>query len=229
MTDHTRHTYSEYSGEYFKRLYMALSFALDAHFGQIYKGYNNNEDTPYIMHPIRVASMVPPGHCVIVAILHDCLEDAGILPEWLTDVERNALLLLTRNKSSVTYLDYIKEIACAVGKSAEIARTVKLADLNDNIAQGPPPSLLTRYQVAKNILENAEKHLSPLPDYGDNIPWEEFKNLIEIGMFIDYDGHGIWSTETQCDDSGKIIKPSLIKQGFQIRPEWATHVCWFNR
>lgn len=68
---------------------------------------------------------------------------------------------------------------------------------------------------------------SPLPpiEDGQHMSWEEFEQDVKHGGLIDYDGFAELATATQT--SNKIIKPSDV-EGLQ-RPEWATHVVWYNR
>lgn len=75
--------------------------------------------------------------CVILAYMHDLLEDTAFTlsedaPEWLT---RN-LKLLTKPKCE-TYLVYIKRIrnSLYVDKENALAYWVKLADMQDHLAQ----------------------------------------------------------------------------------------------
>lgn len=107
----------------------ALQLALAAHEGQVDKA-----GKPYILHPMTVASLQKTEECIIVALLHDVVEDAkdrGFTLEYIADhgfsyevIE--ALRLLTHDKD-VDYFEYIHAI-----KQNEIARKVKLADLAHN-------------------------------------------------------------------------------------------------
>jgi hypothetical protein len=67
----------------------------------------------------------------------------------------------------------------------------------------------------------------PIPDYGDHMTWEHFKECVDSGGFIDYDGYGDLATADQC--SNVTISPSKLSDGKWKRPEWATHVVWYNR
>ncbi len=57
------------------------------------------------------------------------------------------------------------------------------------------------------------------------MPYLEWEEAVKFGDFIDYDGHGYLSTETEMSD--KLILPSDV--GNKFKPKWATHVAWFNR
>lgn len=67
--------------------------------------------------------------------------------------------------------------------------------------------------------------LSDIPEYGDLITFEDFKEMCESGGFIDYDGSGNYSTKTQMSNID--VYPSDIKSG-RYRTDF-THVVWFNR
>lgn len=125
----------------------AIAFAADAHRGQVYRSYGDHADEPYILHPLRVMAAVS-DRAKVVAVLHDCMEDAGRLPDWLHEGERAALAALTRDKKSDTYSEYIWVLSAVQGTWAEIAREVKVADLRDNLAHDPPPRLRERYEAA---------------------------------------------------------------------------------
>lgn len=119
-------------------------------------------------HPERVAQAVP-DHCKLAALLHDAIED-GHLP-WgatftLAADAGAALRLLTRNPSE-TYAKYIDEIAQAaqVTVAGQIALTVKLADLHDNLhGRDTPPasSHRKRYERALAVLQAAQGTADPL-------------------------------------------------------------------
>jgi hypothetical protein len=68
--------------------------------------------------------------------------------------------------------------------------------------------------------------LEPNPDYGDLITVEAFANAVKYKAFIDYDGHGYWSDGKRYLSANQ-IRPSTFTLG--LKPEWATHVIWFNR
>lgn len=53
---------------------------------------------------------------------------------------------------------------------------------------------------------------------------EEFKNLVEIDAFIDYDGYG-HPVKNNLADPSIYVLPSKIKD----IPKDATHIVWYNR
>lgn len=64
-----------------------------------------------------------------------------------------------------------------------------------------------------------------VPDYGDHMTLEEFRENVECGGFIDYDGFGHLATATQ--ESDVRIYPSDLKT-MKIDVKY-THVVWYNR
>ncbi len=79
-------------------------------------------------------------------------------------------------------------------------------------------------------------NLEPHPNYGDLMTIDEFKKAVEDGMFIDFDGYGNWATKTEYELPSN-VKPSHFYKPVKVaghnlidlKPEWATHILWFNR
>src|SRR3954447_18230004 len=122
-----------------------------------------------VEHLARVAAAVPPD-AQATAWLHDLLEGSDADPaelcdEGLSDVELAALELLTRTPSEVYEL-YALRIAHAPGEEGRLARAVKLADLDDHLAHGPPPLTAPPYAWARRHISSAQ---SPRPEPGG--PW----------------------------------------------------------
>lgn len=93
-----------------------------------------------IEHVERVAASVPEDVRAL-AYLHDVLERGDEAMEdlrelGLDDIELTVLSLLTRRPDE-RYMAYIMRIARAEGDPGRIARTVKLADLDDHLRQRP--------------------------------------------------------------------------------------------
>lgn len=104
----------------------AMRLCFEAHKDQTDKG-----GMPYVFHPFHVAEQMQTEETVIVALLHDVVEDTDYtiddlramgFPEPVTD----ALTLLTHTKG-IPYMEYVAAI-----KSNPIATAVKLADLRHN-------------------------------------------------------------------------------------------------
>ena len=145
---------------------IAVGIATIAHRGQLDKlGYD------YIDHPARVAESFdwlnePVEHCT--AWLHDVIEDtdvsaadllkAGMLPEIVTAVE-----LMTR-RADVADADYYDRI-----RQNSAALAVKLADINDNLADWRFRKLDYDTQVRlSNKYFHARQLLQPATDETEN-------------------------------------------------------------
>ena len=106
----------------------AMLIAYDAHKDKLDKG-----GAPYIFHPFHLAEQMNSEEAVIIALLHDVVEDT----DWtIEDMEKkgfsnniiDALKLLTHN-DDIEYLEYIRQIKLSTNK---YAKEVKLADLKHN-------------------------------------------------------------------------------------------------
>jgi (p)ppGpp synthase/HD superfamily hydrolase len=136
----------------------AIRFATSAHEGQVDKA-----GQPYILHPLRVMLDCTERREQIAALLHDTVEDCPGVS--LQTIERrfgkeiaDAVDALT-NRSGENYADFIRRCA-----RNPIARTVKAADLRDNmdlarLGRAPTQDDLARhrkYQDAAAILSGEE-------------------------------------------------------------------------
>lgn len=104
----------------------AISIALKAHAGQIDKA-----GAPYIMHPLRLMMQMKTENEMLVAVLHDVVEDSDTTLEDLKiagfpDEVLQAVNILTHRETD-SYEQYLAGI-----KPNPLARAVKLADLHDN-------------------------------------------------------------------------------------------------
>ena len=124
----------------------ALRLSFVAHKDQLDKS-----GMPYVYHPFHVAEQMETEETVVVALLHDVVEDTDYTLDDLhamgfPDNVVEALALMTHD-DSVPYLDYVAKL-----KSNTIARAVKLADLRHN-------SDLSRMdKVDDKALERVEKY-----------------------------------------------------------------------
>lgn len=126
----------------------AMRICFDAHKDQVDKS-----GVPYVFHPYHLAEQMKDEATIVVALLHDVLEDthytladlrtAGF-PEYILD----AVVLMT-HKRGVPYMDYINKI-----KGNAIARQVKLADLRHN----SDLSRLRLTEVSSGDVQRAEKY-----------------------------------------------------------------------
>jgi (p)ppGpp synthase/HD superfamily hydrolase len=104
----------------------ALQIAARAHEGQ-----KDKEGLPYILHPLRAMMKVQGEDARIVAVLHDVIEDTAVTADDLRQAGLSesivAAVLCVTHRKDEPYADYV--VRC---KGNEVARQVKLADLEDN-------------------------------------------------------------------------------------------------
>lgn len=105
----------------------ALGIALIAHAGQ-----KDKAGAPYILHPLRLMMAAPDSDAQVVALLHDVLEDSQLTEDDLCQAGIPAhicaaVATLTRQLDE-TYEEFIERIA-----EDELARTVKILDIKDNL------------------------------------------------------------------------------------------------
>src|SRR5262245_30841997 len=104
----------------------ALQIAAKAHEGQ-----RDKEGLPYILHPLRVMMRVRGEDAQVVAVLHDVVEDTAVTPDDLRQAGFGeailAAVVCVTHRKDEPYADYV--VRC---KGNEVARRVKLADLEDN-------------------------------------------------------------------------------------------------
>lgn len=107
----------------------AMDIASTVHKHQLDKGGH-----AYIMHPCRIACRCATDEQIIVALLHDTIEDgqpyvkeefsiSNLFPQNIKD----AVDAITRREGE-SYMQYIKRCA-----ENEIAKAVKILDLEDNM------------------------------------------------------------------------------------------------
>ena len=114
----------------------SIEIALEAHHGQ-----KDKSDLPYIIHHLRVMLGMHTLEEMIIAVLHDVLEDSKINEDYLIakGISRNSiktLKLLT--KSNGDYSNYIKNL-----KSDPVAVKIKEADIIDNMNITRPKTIDT--------------------------------------------------------------------------------------
>lgn len=148
----------------------AINIASQAHRNQKDKGGN-----PYILHCLRVMLQMETEESMIIAVLHDVVEDTGWDWRGLMEAGANGKIvhtigLLTRLRgympssknptfANETYREYIYKIA---NSRSPVAIKVKMADLRDNLNLNRLPideigtfkSLIEREKWALQYLEN---------------------------------------------------------------------------
>ena len=111
---------------YTKMTRRAINIMFDAH-----KEQKDKSGQPYVFHPFHLAEQMDDENSVIVALLHDLIEDTDYTLNDLVELGFSeevceALKLMTHDPN-VDYMEYVKLI-----KSNPIARKVKIADLKHN-------------------------------------------------------------------------------------------------
>lgn len=104
---------------------------------EVHEGQRDKAGAPYILHPLRVMASVEGEDAKIVAVLHDVIEDAQV--EGIEERVRAALsggdskrlmaaLDALTKRDGEGYEAFIERVA-----PNDLARRVKLADLQDNM------------------------------------------------------------------------------------------------
>jgi (p)ppGpp synthase/HD superfamily hydrolase len=135
----------------------AISFAYDKH-----EGVLDRAGVPYILHPLAVMSSVEPDlEAMIVAVLHDVIEDTDttlleLAVEFGADVAEGVEAVSRREDE--TYRLFIRRAA-----RHPVGRKVKIADIRHNmdLSRLPPEErawgkrmIKERYEWALRILEH---------------------------------------------------------------------------
>ena len=143
------------------RLERAIEIAAMGHAGQLDKA-----GEPYILHVLRVVLGSPPGDGQTVAALHDLIEDTGwnleSLQEEFDEGVVAAVDALTR-RDGERYFDYIGRVC-----DNPLARTVKRADLLDNLNESRIPNPTphdkrrwAKYRNALAVLDGSPSSVGP--------------------------------------------------------------------
>jgi (p)ppGpp synthase/HD superfamily hydrolase len=151
-------------------LQTAIEIAVRAHAGQTEK----NSSIPYITHPLRVMSNVQGESAMLVAVLHDVLEDtsttaadlrtAGFSEEIIAAVES-----VTRPQGE-RYTDFVVR-----SKQNQIGRQVKLADLMDNYNL---PRVLFRLDRLDHDLQRIKRYVLSYQFLTDQITEAEYRQAM---------------------------------------------------
>ena len=132
----------------------AIALAVEAHRGQ-----TDRNERPYILHPLHLMLQMDTEEEMIVAVLHDVVEDTDYTLDdlrerlGLAEAVTEAIRLLTHDAAD-SYEAYVGKL-----KPNSMARKVKLADLRHNMDTrrlaeiGPDDEArLERYQRAWEML-----------------------------------------------------------------------------
>ena len=104
----------------------AMDICFEAH-----KDQKDKSGQPYVFHPFHLAEQMETEETIIVALLHDVVEDTSVTlddlaAEGFPQSVLDAIALMT-HAPGVNYMDYVAEI-----KKNPIAKAVKIADLTHN-------------------------------------------------------------------------------------------------
>lgn len=148
---------------------LARSIAIAAH---VHAGQVDRGGQPYILHPLRIMLKMEREEEMIVAVLHDVVEDSVIglrdlRAAGFPDAVINAIECLTR-QSGEEYENFILR-----ARGNRLARHVKLADLEDNMnlarIPNPGPEDLARvekYRRAVQVLCEEQQQPEVDPGHG---------------------------------------------------------------
>jgi (p)ppGpp synthase/HD superfamily hydrolase len=135
------------------RLQLAIQLAASLHRTQRRRVSNE----PYIVHPLRVMLALSdrPVNTRIAAVLHDTVEDCGLS---LAGVEADFGPEVRRLVDAMTKRDgeiFTDRIDRCIEEGGEEAVRIKIADMEDNLADHPKPSMFLRYQDSLAVLRAA--------------------------------------------------------------------------
>lgn len=98
---------------------------------EIHKDQFDKSEIPYVFHPFYLASQFDNEDLVVIALLHDVIEDSDLtledLVEYGFDEKVIAAIDVLTHKKGYSYMEYIRLI-----KTNELAKQVKLVDLTHN-------------------------------------------------------------------------------------------------
>ena len=136
---------------------MLLAKAIDISY-YAHKGQFDKAGNPYVSHPIYVAGKMKTNDEIIVALLHDVIEDTDLTLDYLIeegypDNIIKAIDAITRRPEE-DYGHYIKRV-----KENPLAKCIKIEDLKHNMdlrrIKNPTDSdfqRVERYRLAMEIL-----------------------------------------------------------------------------
>ena len=108
----------------------AIALAASAHRGQ---RYASPEGEPYVFHPLRVMLRFAEPVAQMASVLHDVIEDTDVTIDDLVEAGYSGEVVTAvdclTHRGDETYEDYIDRVA-----RDEVARRVKIADLEENLA-----------------------------------------------------------------------------------------------
>jgi GTP diphosphokinase / guanosine-3',5'-bis(diphosphate) 3'-diphosphatase len=144
-----------------ERVYGAYQFAAKAHAGQ-----NRYSGDPYITHPLAVAKILAQmrmdAQTLIIAILHDVIEDTAIEKHVLTDIFGAEIAELVDGLSKLTQIQFqsraeaqaenFRKMLLAMAKDIRII-LIKLADRLHNMRTLSAVPIKKRQRIARETLD----------------------------------------------------------------------------
>jgi (p)ppGpp synthase/HD superfamily hydrolase len=135
----------------------AITIASEAHRGQ-----RDKAGAPYLLHPLRLMLRMESEAAMMAAVLHDVVEDSDWTLERLRErgfpEEVVAAVECLTHRDGESYEEFVERL-----KANQLARRVKLADLEDNMnvlrigALGPKDlQRLEKYHRAWRVLKEHE-------------------------------------------------------------------------
>ena len=122
--------------------------AQKAHAGQ----FRKDGKTPYIVHPLAVASVIEDPKTKCAAVLHDVIEDTSLTAEDLKNLgvpqDVVDLVLLVSRRRLETYMQYLQKV-----KTSKEAIVIKMCDLQHNMSDLPQCNLRDKYELAVEFLK----------------------------------------------------------------------------
>ncbi len=150
----------------------ALQIAARTHEGQ-----KDKSRLPYILHPLRAMMKVEGEEAQIVAVLHDVIEDSSVTTDDLRQAGFSekimAAVLCVTHRKDEPYAYYV--VRC---KGNEIARRVKLADLEDNSRLD---RTILRPQRFEADVSRLRKYVLSYKFLTGQITEEQYRSLMEEG------------------------------------------------
>lgn len=222
------------------KLELAYAIALVAHKGQVDKA-----GVDYINHPKSVSAKCKTEKEKIVALLHDVVEDTNVTLEDLSqffDKDIIEAINLLTHRDEDDYMTYLSRI-----KKNSLARTVKLADLENNMDLSRLPNPTEKdYARLENKYKPAYKFLTEGLDLEHNINLDKIE--ITLGDITTYscdaiinaansslaagggvcgaifDAAGYFELQKACDKIGNCkTGHAVITPGFNLKAKYVIH------
>jgi hypothetical protein len=119
------------------------------------------------------------------------------------------------------------EFARAIGGPMQ-SELAKSAVVQRGLAEHAAASA-DRAVAALRLLLDVQFRRASYDDLDDcYMPWGEFVDCCRSNAFTDDDGHGELATDDHHVSNIRVYPSEAIGDGY-VRPDWATHVVWYNK